>query len=111
MTLNTDTDIYVHSQDHFYHPTTTAKVSVSIGQLMFSESIRVSFWILYLGSTARVTLSQNQIRLLDGCQEENNFDECIDQKLGDVLVKEINCTVPWLSRKKNICKVCIQTIK
>ena len=54
-----------------------------------------------------MTLSQNQIRLLDGCQEENNFDECIDQKLGDVLVKEINCTVPWLSRKKNICKVSI----
>ena len=40
VTLNTDTDIYVHSQDHFYHPTTTAKVSVSIGQLMFCESIR-----------------------------------------------------------------------
>ena len=75
-----------------------------------SEAVETSGWILYLGSTARVTLSQNQIRLLDGCQEENNFDECIDQKLGDVLVKEINCTVPWLSRKKNICKVCILTL-
>ena len=31
VTLNTDTDIYVHNSNNFYHPTNNAKVSINIG--------------------------------------------------------------------------------
>ena len=32
VTLNTDTDIYVHNRNNFYHPTNNAKVSINIGK-------------------------------------------------------------------------------
>ena len=32
VTLNTDTDIYVHNSNNFYHPTNNAKVSINIGR-------------------------------------------------------------------------------
>ena len=60
------------------------------------------------GSTARVTIKQERIELLGECEEEENFDGCLDEKLGQILKKEVNCSVPWLLNKKNICKVCAQ---
>ena len=32
VSLNTDTDIYVHNSHNFYHPTNNAKVSINIGK-------------------------------------------------------------------------------
>ena len=57
------------------------------------------------GNTVKVTINQYQNVLLDRCEDETDFDECIDEKLHEILVKEVNCSVPWLSNKKNICKV------
>ena len=70
---------------------------------MINSTIKVNN--ITLGNTARVTLAQEQFDLLDDCEVGNNFDECINDNLEEVLLKEINCTVPWVKNKKNICKV------
>ena len=39
------------------------------------------------------------------CEEESNYDRCIDRLLYQVLKEEVNCTVPWVTNNNNICKV------
>ena len=46
------------------------------------------------GSTARVTIKQERIELLGECEEEENFDVCLDEKLGQILKEEVNCSKP-----------------
>ena len=76
---------------------------------MINSTIKVNN--ITLGNTARVTLAQEQFDLLDDCEVENNFDECINDNLEEVFLKEINCTVPWVKNKKNICKVWLDIYK
>ena len=105
VTLNTDTDIYVHNSNNFYHPTNNAKVSVNIGNKITKQSNEFHASCSFLGSTAKVTITQEQNILLEDCEHGIDFDECLDAKLHSILMNEVNCSVPWLSYKKNICKV------
>ena len=41
---------------------------------------------------------------LNDCVDDVIYDECIDDNIDKILRDEVNCTVPWLKNKKNICK-------
>ena len=58
-----------------------------------------------IGNSAKVTITQEQNVLLEKCEHGIDFDECLDLELHSILLKNVNCSVPWLSNKKNICKV------
>ena len=62
--------------------------------------------ILFEGSTARVSVNQEQVLVSGDCEsEEPDYDQCIDRSLYQVLKEEVNCTVPWVANNNNICKV------
>ena len=107
-------DVYVHDRFYFLHPTTNFKVSVDLGQFLFpyvkivaNYYLRLTaFRMIFLGSTARVSINQEQVLVSGDCDsDQSNYDQCIDRSLYQVLKEEVNCTVPWVSNNNNICKV------
>ena len=47
VTLNTDTDIYVHNSNNFYHPTNNAKVSINIGNRYLNNQASFMYHALF----------------------------------------------------------------
>ena len=61
--------------------------------------------VYFLGTTSRVSVNQEQVIVEGECESNQNYDKCMDTSLHQLLQEEINCTVPWVSHNRNICKV------
>ena len=76
-TLGEAADIYVHHREAFFSPDTKAKLSVLPGQA-------------------------TKVMITHGLEEEagpclsGSFDACLTTALADLLVRKVNCSVPWL---------------
>ena len=78
LTLEEAADVYVHHQEAFFSPDTKAKLSVLPGQA-------------------------TKVMITHGLEEEagpciaESFDQCLTTALTNLLVKQVNCSVPWVA--------------
>ena len=77
-------DLYVHQADAFYSPDTRAKLAVAPGQ------------------ASKVAVTHAVREEVGGCSNEA-FDTCLTAALEELLLREVNCTVPWLAGRGAIC--------
>ena len=84
LTLEEAADVYVHQQEAFFSPDTKAKLSVLPGQA-------------------------TKVMITHGIEEEagpclaDSFDKCLTSAMAELLVKQVNCSVPWVGGA-NICR-------
>ena len=77
LTLEEAADVYVHHQEAFFSPDTKAKLSVFPGQA-------------------------TKVMITHGIEEEagpclaDSFDKCLTAAMADLLVRQVNCSVPWV---------------
>ena len=87
MKFNIDAQVFIHQRNDWHGPDSITKTYSKLGKYH-------SYPIYYQFHTK-----------IDNCLETSDRfrDQCFYERMSELLMKEVGCTVPWLPDKSTIC--------